>query len=268
VAEGDTLARIAAVLGRALSGQRVSAARAQPGGAPLHRLVGARVGQVEARGKHLLIGFDNGLTLHTHLALHGSWHRYAPGERWRRAPGRASAVLETPTSVAVAFDAPTVELLDSRALAIHPRLAGLGPDASGLGFDVEAAIARLRAPAHAEREIGDALLDQRIVAGLGNVYRSEVCFIEGVDPAASVGSLDADTLRRLLATGSRLLRANADGGRRVTTPAEVAGNLYAYGRAGGPCRRCAGPIAQRVSRAGRRVFWCPRCQPSDHRGSR
>ncbi|CAN5621382.1 endonuclease VIII Nei2 [soil metagenome] len=260
MAEGDTLARIATVLREALVGQPITGAQARPGTAALARVTGARVEGVEARGKHLLIGFDNGLTLHTHLGLHGSWHRYRTGEPWRRPRARAAAILETPRGVAVAFDAPTVELLETRALALHPRLSRLGPDASLTGFDQDGALARLRGQAKAERPIGDALLDQRIVAGLGNVYRSEVCFIERVDPFATVATLDDDALRRLLATGARLLRANADGGRRVTTQRGTPGSLYVYGRTGRPCRRCATPIVSRQSGSARRVYWCPRCQ--------
>ncbi|HVM30923.1 MAG TPA: DNA-formamidopyrimidine glycosylase family protein [Candidatus Limnocylindrales bacterium] len=262
MAEGDTLARIAQVLGRALTGQVVTTAQARPGTAALHRVAGARVGSVEARGKHLLIAFDNGLTLHTHLGLHGSWHRYWPGERWRRPRARAAAIIETPGVVAVAFDAPTVELLDSRAVALHPRLAGLGPDASTRDFDQDTALDRLSLATTAERPIGEALLDQRIVAGLGNVYRSEVCFIERVNPCLAVGALDRSTLRRLLETGARLLRANVQGGRRVTTTPGTPGNLYVYGRTGRPCRRCGTAVVSRMDAANRRAYWCPQCQPA------
>ena len=267
MAEGDTLARIATALGAALVGAEVRNAEGRAG-TRLSALVGVRVSGVEARGKHLLIAFDNGLTLHTHLALHGSWHRYRPGERWRRPRTRASALIETDATVAVAFDAPTVELLDSRAVAIHPRLRQLGPDASAAGFDLDEAVRRLRAPANAERPIGDALLDQRVVAGLGNVYRSELPFIERLDPRTPVGLLDEAVLRRLLASGSRLLRANAAGGRRVTTEPGMGGNLYVYGRAGRPCRRCGTPIVSERAAAGRWLYRCPRCQPAFHRGSR
>src|SRR5262245_64526510 len=120
--EGDTLFRTATVLREALAGRKVIAARGRPGGAQLERVVGSQVDRVEAQGKHLLIGFGNGLTLHTHLRVNGSWHRYRTGERWRRSPARAVAVIEVPDGVAVCFDAPTVELMETRALAIHPAL--------------------------------------------------------------------------------------------------------------------------------------------------
>jgi endonuclease-8 len=263
--EGDTLARIAVVLDGALTGQLVEAARGRPGGARLDLVAGTTVQSVEARGKHLLIGFSNGMTLHTHLALHGQWHRYRPSERWRRSPSRAVAVIETPTAVAVCFDAPTVQLLDTRALALHPGLNRLGPDTAKDNFDIDAAVAALRQPSRASATIGDALLDQRAVAGLGNVYRSELCFLERIDPFAPVADVDDAVLRRLVERGAQLIKANSQGGARVTTPAGTSGNLYVYGRTGRPCRRC-GTLINSLSAPSpkygspRRVYWCPSCQ--------
>jgi hypothetical protein len=147
VSEGDNLARIARVLRGALVGQEVLAARGRAGGAQLERVVGRGVEKVESRGKHLLIIFSGGLTLHSHLAMNGSWHRYRRGEPWRRSAARAVAVLETARAVAVCFDAPTVELLDSRALALHPILARLGPDVAAADFDASAAVGRIRSSA-------------------------------------------------------------------------------------------------------------------------
>jgi endonuclease VIII len=263
VPEGDTLARIAHVLNAALVGQRVSGARGRPGGAALERVVGHVVEDVVARGKHLLIGFSGGLTLHTHLGMHGSWHRYRPGERWRRSPSRAVAVLETPAVVCVCFDAPTVELLDTRALAIHPQLSRLGPELLDPGFDVEEALSRLREPRLGAATLGAGLVDQRAAAGLGNVYRSELCFLEGVHPARPLAEVDDETLRRLLRRGAALLAANAHGGRRVTTAPGTPGATYVYGRAGRPCRRCRALVASAVSGdPPRRVYWCPGCQPA------
>ncbi len=264
--EGDTLARIAGVLGQALVGQEVTGARGRPGGARLDKVVGQRVDTVEARGKHLLIGFSNGLTLHTHLGLHGSWHRYRPAERWRRAPSRAVAVIETPQTVAVAFDAPTVELLETRALAIHQAVTRLGPDLAREDANLDAALTALRDPSRARTSIGDALLDQRAVAGLGNVYRSELCFLERLDPFTPLADVSDRTLRRILERGAQLLRANAAGGARVTTGPGTPGNLYVYGRTGRPCRRCGTAVSSKVavSTTGnpRRVYWCPSCQPA------
>ena len=263
--EGDTLARIAVVLGQALTGGTVTAARGRPGGPRLDKVVGQTVHSVEARGKHLLIGFSNGLTLHSHLGLHGQWHRYRPGERWRRSPSRAVAVVETPSAVAVAFDAPTVELVDTRALAIHRGVAHLGPDIARDDFDAETALAAIRHSSRAMVPIGDALLDQRAVAGLGNVYRSELCFLEKVSPFTPVADVSDHVLLGMLVRGAQFVRANSAGGARRTTPAGTPGRLYVYGRSGLPCRRCGTRIKSRVavSAAGnpRRVYWCPSCQP-------
>jgi endonuclease VIII len=274
--EGDTVYRTAAVLGRALLDRSVMAARGRPDGAQLERVVGSRVDRVEAGGKHLLIGFDNGLTLHTHLRMHGSWHRYGPGERWRRSPSRAVAVIEVTGAVAVCFDAPTVELLDSRALAIHPGLRALGPDLLADPPDIGEAVRRLRAPGRSGLSIGEALLDQTIAAGIGNIYRSEILWLVLVSPFVSVGALDDETSRRLMETGASLLRANRARAERVTTsdalggppaadgPRRGARALNVYGRTDRPCPRCGSRI--RATMVGgslpRRVYWCPACQPA------
>jgi endonuclease VIII len=262
VPEGDTLARTAGVLGRLLVGRQIEAARARPGGVQIERVVGREVESVEARGKHLLISFAEGLTLHTHLGLHGSWHRYRPTESWRRGAGRAVVALHVPEAVCVCFDAPTVELLDTRALVLHPGLSVLGPDIAREDFDAGAALARLREPWRATQPIGEALLDQRAVAGLGNVYRSELCFIERTSPFRPVGQLDDELLVRLLQGGARLVAASKRSGRRVTTGAREAGPLYVFGRAGRPCRRCGTRISSvAAGEQVRRVYWCPACQP-------
>ncbi|MEO7119123.1 MAG: DNA-formamidopyrimidine glycosylase family protein [Candidatus Limnocylindrales bacterium] len=261
--EGDTLARTATVLREVLVGRDVTFARGRPDGATLSRVIGSRVTSVDARGKHLLIAFGNGMTLHTHLRMHGSWHRYRTGEPWRRGAARAVAVIEVPGAVAVCFDAPTVELLDTAALAIHPTMVALGPDLLDAAPDLDGALARLSSPQHAGRPIGEALLDQTVMAGLGNVYRSEVLFIERVEPFATVGSLPDATLQRLIATGSRLLGVNVSGGERDTVQGAAPGRLYVYGRTGRPCRRCGTRITTRVTGAlPRRTYWCPNCQPS------
>lgn len=267
--EGDTLFRTAAGLRPYLVGREVVAARAGgPGPIPrLDRIVGRRVTAVDALGKNLLIRFDDGLELRTHLRMHGSWHRYRPGERWRRPPSRARLVLEVPGTVAVCFDAPVVELFETRAEHLHPALSQLGPDLLSPAFDPVEARARLRAPERARLEIAVALLDQRALAGIGNVYKNEVCWIEGVSPFARVGDLDDAMLDRLVATARRLLRADSDarhGPGRVTTGGDrrAPGPLYVYGRGGRPCRRCGTRIA--VARQGadlpRTTYWCPVCQ--------
>jgi endonuclease-8 len=200
----------------------------------------------------------------------GTWHRYRPGERWRRPASRAVLVIEVPGAVAVCFDAPVVEIFDARAEAVHPALANLGPDLLDDDFDQDEAVQRLRAPERRGMAIGDALLDQRALAGIGNVYRSEVLFIEQVDPFATVESVDDETLGRLVATARRLLRLNADrrhGPERRTTggdPRAGGSALWVYERAGRPCRRCRTSIRSTTSARDlpRTVWWCPSCQAS------
>ena len=264
--EGDTIFRTAEVLRAALVGRRVTAARAQarPGlrrVPDLSRLEGTTVASVEARGKHLLIGFDNGLSLRSHLRMSGSWHRYRPGESWRRPTRQASAIIETAESVAVAFNTPVVELLDAAQLSRSVPLTSLGPDLLSRSFDADEALRRLRE--RNEEQLGNALLDQRAVAGIGNVYKSEIAFLEGLDPWAPVRSFEDDELTAVLATARRLLQANTGGGARVTTGSDRRGQgLWVYGRTGRPCRRCGTLIeGGRQGELARLTFWCPRCQP-------
>ncbi|MEO5940406.1 MAG: DNA-formamidopyrimidine glycosylase family protein [Candidatus Limnocylindrales bacterium] len=256
--EGDTLHRTAIGLAPHLVGRSVVAARVRPGGPQVQRLVGVGITSVEAIGKNLLIRFDNGLELRTHMRMNGSWHRYRPGERWRRPPARAIVVLEVPGAVAVCFDAPVVELFETRAEAFHPTIARLGPDLLSPDFGppmTDEAVARLRDPARAEFTISMALLDQRALAGIGNIWRNETLFHERIDPWARVIDLDDATIQRLVGTAHRLLRASTDSasGRSPT---------WVYGRAGRPCRRCGTLIrsAQQDAAIGRTTYWCPGCQ--------
>jgi endonuclease-8 len=258
VPEGDTLRRTASGLAPYLVGRQVSAARARPGGPQVQRVIGSTIETVEAQGKNLLIRFDNGLELRTHLRMNGSWHRYRPGERWRRSPSRARLVLEVPGAVAVCFDAPVVELFDSRAAAIHPTLRALGPDLLDEDWGADHAAEarhRLRDPSRADRTISEALLDQRAVAGIGNIWRNETLFAERADPLARVRDLDDTTLDRLVEMARQKLRASV-----ATRPGTV--QMWVYRRSGRPCRRCgtlirSAPLATEIPRT---TYWCPSCQ--------
>ncbi len=271
--EGDTLHRTADGLRPYLVGRPVRSVRANgPGPIPqVGRLVGATVVEVESIGKNLLIRFDNGLELRTHLRMNGSWHRYRPGEPWRRPAVRARLVLEVPGAIAVCFDAPVVELLETRAEALHPALASLGPDllhpSAEPAADDDEIVRRLRQPARADRSIAEALLDQRVLAGVGNVYKSEALFIRSVDPFIRVCDLSDDDLLGLIGEARRLMLENVDRSRseRVTTGAarRAVGPLWVYGRAGRPCRRCGSTIrSERHGDLPRSTYWCPRCQDS------
>lgn len=254
--EGDTLYRTAAGLRPHLVGRRVLAARARPPGPQVERLVGATVTAVVPRGKNLLIRFDDGLELRSHLGMRGTWHRYRPGEPWRRAPVRARLVLEVEAAVAVCFDAPTLELLETRAEPFHRPLAGLGPDLLATWGPAEEAEAlrRLVDPSRAGLSVAEGLLDQTAVAGIGNIWKNETLWAERVDPFAALESLDESTLRRLLRTARTKLSASVVPGAR--RPA-----MAAYGRAGRPCRRCGTILVSRAhGRLARRTVWCPRCQ--------
>lgn len=263
--EGDTIARTADVLRAVLIDRPITAARSQPQPGlrrvpDLSRLVGSTVTSVVSRGKHLLIGFDTGDTLRTHLRMSGSWHRYRPGERWRRPARSASVVLENASAVAVAFNTPVVELLTDSELRRSTALTSLGPDLLAPEFDAAEALRRLRALG--DEELGNALLEQRAAAGIGNVYKSEVAFLEGLDPWSPVAAYTDSDLSAALATARRLMQANLRGGARVTTGSRMPGSaLWVYGRGGRPCRRCGTLVhVGRQGKLARLTFWCPRCQ--------
>lgn len=269
--EGDTIFRAARSLDRILTGRRVFRFELRgPAGTPRGPAPGELVTSVQAQGKHLLIAFEGGLTLHTHMQMTGSWHAYRPGERWKKSPAAARAVIEVaeaaepgvPVAVAVCFSAPVVELVEEPAA--HPRLAALGPDLCRADADLDDAVARLgRLPS--STEIGNALLDQRVASGVGNVYKSEVLFACGVEPFTPVGSLSAEQRRQLFEMAARLLQANLDSGGRSTIDATGMApgpGLAVYGRAGRPCRRCGTPVRSRLQGESARItYWCATCQP-------
>ncbi|HEX8805009.1 MAG TPA: DNA-formamidopyrimidine glycosylase family protein [Acidimicrobiales bacterium] len=254
--EGDTLHRVATRLRPALAGHTLVRFEAPllrgPRPAP-----GDTIDEVEAQGKHLLVHFGGGLSLRTHLRMSGSWHLYRPGERWRRPRGQLRVAIEADSGwEAVCFAAPDVEVYRRRG-APPGAVARLGPDLCRPGAPVPEAVERLAALVPPETEVGVALLDQRVAAGIGNVYKSEVCFACGVDPFTPVGDVDGPLRERLYATAHRLLRANLDGGPRRTR----ADGLAVYGRAGRACPRCGTAVA--VGRQGehaRVTYWCPGCQ--------
>ena len=217
-----------------------------------HRVVGSVIEAVEARGKHHLVRFSTGVALHSHMGMTGSWHLYRPGSRWRKPEGTARAVIEAGGVVAVCFAAPTVEIVPARDEAAHPGLSALGPDILAPARDAAAAVAALRAAP--PEEIGAALLDQRVIAGIGNIYKSESLFLAGVDPFARVGALDDAALTRVVRAAMREMRRSVAGGRAMN---------WVYLRAGKACRRCGTPV--RMARQGplrRSTYWCPRCQPA------
>ena len=278
--EGDTIFRAARTLHRALAGKTV--VRFQTVLTQLERvhidtpIVGRTIERVESRGKHLLIYFSGDLILRTHMRMNGSWHIYRPGERWQ-VPARDMRVLvATDDFEAVAFRVPVAEFRSAAALKRDRAIESLGPDLLDPDADLDDAVGRLRA--RGALPIADALLDQRALAGIGNVYKSESLFVAGVSPFASVTSLSDETLGAIVETARTQLKANTRdpleapsatwrGMRRTTKSDRPEGRLWVYGRAGEPCRRCGTPIV--IAKQGedaRLTYYCPKCQsvpPSD-----
>jgi len=268
VPEGDTLYRTAATLHRWLAGREVTAATTTVPGLGAEHLVGQRVEKVEAWGKHLLVRFASGQTLHSHLRMSGSWHVYSVGDTWLRPHRQARLVLTCGDRTAVCFNAPVVELLAARAELVHPALARLGPDVLADDVDLEGVRRRAR-NRPGELALGELLLDQTIVAGIGNIWRCEALFVEGHNPWTPQAVLDDDGLDALVARASRLMRASAGIGPppRPGSPDSVPTGRpftrWVYKRQGRPCRRCGTiVVARRQGEQARTAYWCPTCQPS------
>lgn len=266
--EGDTIARAATVLHAALAGLTVTAFESAlaPVASAAERfgVVGRVVDGATSHGKHLVITFDGDLRLRTHMRMHGAWHLYRPGERWQRTPHAMRLRLDTPAWVAVAFDVYDAELTRADDVRRIEAVGRLGPDLLAASVDVAAVAARLRA--EGPRTMGDVLLDQRVVAGIGNVIRSEVLFLNGLSPRVLAGAVAPETAEALVRDAVRLLRWNAvpgRGPRRTTGRMKRDEALWVYGRTGEPCRRCGTPIQSEMAAAtGRRAYWCGRCQPA------
>ena len=217
------------------------------------RLEGRAVRSVEAHGKHLFLRFEGELTLHSHLRMGGIWGVYRSGERWRRSARRAWLVIRTPEHEVVQFDGPVLELMTESRTRFDQRLAALGPDIVADEFDEAAFLRRLRED-DPTRGIGDAVLDQGTVAGIGNLWKSEACFLAGIDPWRATAGVEDDEALAIVREARPLMRDSAErGGPR--RPAWV------YERAGLPCRRCNTPIRARGQGGDNRTtYWCPRCQ--------
>lgn len=257
--EGDTLALAATRLREALGGKLVElSGSARAVARERSRFRERRVLDVTSLGKHLLVHFDNEWILRTHLGMTGAWHVYGPGERWRVTPGKARVVIDAGDQTAVCFAVPTVEL--GPASVVERSLAHLGPDLMAAELDIDDIVAR--AATAPGPTAADLLLDQRVMAGVGNVYKSEVLFLERIDPHAPVDDLDPGTIRRLAGTAARLLGANADTPVRSTTGVRRRGSrTWVYDRARRPCRRCGDTIVTDTHGDLQRVtYWCPTCQ--------
>ena len=261
--EGDTIHKIARFMEPRLRGQRLEDV-AMADAAAAARCRGRRVTDVYARGKHLFIVLDNRSTLRSHLGMYGSWHAYAPGDPWRKPQSRASLVLTTGDAIFVCFSAKEIELLRSPTVRERIVETRLGPDLVADAIELPRIVQRAREFLDGDALLADTLLDQRIACGIGNVYKSEVMFIEGLLPHATLGELADADIARCFETAAGLLRKNLGGGRRVTRfDNDGAGRLWVYGRGGLPCLRCDGQIQNaRLGRHHRGTYWCPHCQRS------
>lgn len=273
--EGDTLHRTAAALHRVLAGHRVTHFDARL--EPLARVdaatpvAGRTIDRCEAVGKHLLIHLSGDLILRSHLRMHGSWHLYRHGERWRRPAFALRVALHTADWIALGFDLPVAEFLTSHTLARHPVLSTLGPDLLSPHVSIDDVLDRIGT--FGDRPVHDVLLDQRVMSGLGNVFKSELLFLSGWHPDRPAAHASREAWRALLERAVSLLQANAVAagdatlltprGTRLTTGARHPdARLWVYGRTGLPCRRCATPIATaRHGAHARSTYWCPACQP-------
>jgi len=274
--EGDTIFRTARALTRALAGRPITGFRSNY---PLLTrfnddtpLAGQTVDRVEARGKWMLTWFSGGGILATHLLMSGSWHIYRPGEAWQVPARHMRIVIENSDYLAVGFHVPVAQMHTAQSLCRDRRIPQPHSDVLRSEFDSASAVDRVLACAR--EEIGDVLLHQHVLAGVGNVFKSEICFVNAVNPFALVASLRRDEIESLVQSAQQLVRANVleDSGenivtyrgqhRRTTHRSDPGESLWVYGRRSQPCRRCAEPIESRMQGPDARItFWCPQCQP-------
>jgi endonuclease-8 len=254
MAEGDSVLRIARRIEQTLAGEQVSVrapGQRRPAGLAIAELDGARLDRVESRGKHLLLHFEDRLVLHNHLGMRGSWQIVRDGERWRRPAREAWIAISGTGFEAVNFGGSTMRIATEAQLWRDPRLARLGPDILAEAFEPADAVARLRGT-NPEIALGEALLGQRLVAGIGNIFKSEGCFEARIDPTRKLESLTDEELTVVLSATRDLMLAAVATGRQ---PHRV------YREAGRPCPRCGTAIRSRAQGdSARTTYWCPECQ--------
>ena len=264
--EGDTIHKIAAAMQPLMLGKVLRQLVLNPRGGVAEsgeRFEGCTVEAVYAHGKHLLIHLGSRDVLRVHLGMHGSWHRYRPDEAWRRPKHLARVVLDVTDDVLVCFNANEVEVLATAGIRSSNLFNRLGRDLLDPSFDAAEAVARARSFNPPDTALCDILLDQRAACGIGNVYKSEVLFVQRLNPRDALGSTDDTQLEQAYECASELLAANVGGGRRVTRlqQARNAGGLWVYGRKDQPCYECAEPISYaRLGRGWRSTYWCGQCQ--------
>ncbi len=281
--EGDTIYRAARALQKAIGGKPVTAFEANVATlasvADDKGIIGRTVEKVEARGKWCLIHFSGDLILVTHMLMSGSWHIYRVGEKWFSPRRSMRCSITTGDFIAVAFNVPVTEFHTERSLARYSQVPKLGVDILSDGYSTEAGIAALRnyATQNPDAETGVTLLNQRVMAGLGNVYKSEVPFAAGVNPFRHLSTLTERELEVMAEVSGRYMRANINdgsdsnntdgivtysGNRRTTHSMNAGDRLWVYGRQGQECRRCGALVMMRKQgEQARSTYWCPGCQP-------
>ena len=277
--EGDTIYRAARALQKALGGKVVTAF--DTGLATLASvdddtpLIGRTIEKVEARGKWSLLFFSGDLILVTHMLMSGSWHIYKTGEKWWMPRSKMRVALSTADYQAVAFNVPIAEFHTARSLERNSQVPKLGPDILHDEFSIEAGVQALRnrAATNPTDEIAVVLLNQRVVAGLGNVYKSEVAFAAGVNPFRPLSSITDREMTTMIEASHKYMKANVldgsgdgivtySGNRRTTHSMNASDRLWVYRRQGQECRRCGSTILSRKQgEQARSTYWCPTCQP-------
>lgn len=272
--EGPSIKNMGDRLRSALEGQVITGVRSRFKKARLENwpehIEGQSVTAVRTHGKNLFIDLANGYTIYSHMLMWGSWHIYRPGEPWTKEDRLARLVLETPGSVAVLFNAPVCELLLPGQLPLH-KTAAMGPDLLSPAFDAGEVWRRLQLPENRERELGEAIMDQFIVAGIGNILKSEILFQAGLHPQRPAGSLTKAEFEDFIRYSLDLIRRSYEQGSFLRAflppellPEEVHGNTlgYVYRRRTKPCYICGTPIQMVRQGLGKRMTWfCPHCQP-------
>ena len=257
--EGDTIYRVAARMKNYVDGRRVHAFTDRQNAINPANFIRQTLLRTEARGKHLLMHFEHGQVMHSHMDMTGAWHIYPNGQPWQKPMQRCRLWFEFDRVQLVLFSPKFIEVFASERLPRHPLLARLGPDLLSPAPDIEAACARLHA--HSTLPLGVALMNQQLVAGLGNVYKSELMFIERLDPFSPVGTLSPTRIAEILARGRTLMRRNLDGSPRRTRYTSKGPRLWVYNRHRQPCFVCGEPIARTLQGdAGRSTYWCRSCQ--------
>lgn len=276
--EGDTIYRTAVRLRKSMEGCLIEDAGFHPRYSSPVQLIGQRVDCIEARGKHLLMFTDQDRVIHSHLGMTGSWHLYASHEAWRKPETYAHLWLKmangdeaarektdcgnsTDLRVVVCFTPKILEVLTRTELKRHPWINRLGPDLLANAPDIERIRQRFRT--HNQTPIGEAIMNQSIMCGVGNVYKSEALFVCRIDPFAKVTTLDDDQLRELSQTSRKLMLRNLAGYPRRTRSSLNNERVWVYGRSGKPCLNCGDRIQMtRQGDLGRSTYFCPTCQQS------